>query len=71
MLLLGEEIQLTLWDCHTETLTEVFCFPCLFQFILYCAFNWLFYCDGFAAGGGACLYFGPQKAVFVQQQPWT
>lgn len=67
MLLLGKEIQLTLWDCHTETLREVLCFPCLFQFILYCIFDWLFYCDGFAGGSGACLSFGLQKAVFVQQ----
>jgi len=31
MLLLGEEIQLTLWDCYTERVRELLYFPCLFQ----------------------------------------
>lgn len=33
MLLLGEEIQLTLWDCHTETVRELLYFPRFFQFV--------------------------------------
>lgn len=33
MLLLGEEIQLTPWDCYTETVRELLYFPLLFQFV--------------------------------------
>lgn len=33
MLLLGEEIQLSLWDCYTETVRQLLYFPRLFQFV--------------------------------------
>lgn len=33
MLLLGEKIQLSLWDCYTETVRQLLYFPRLFQFV--------------------------------------
>lgn len=52
MPLLGEEIQLTLWDCVTETVRGYLYFPHLFQFVgTEFLTDYLFYLDGCAADG--------------------